>query len=108
MIPSINMKRQEIIEKLSNKIHSKIPDIKVWMYGSEARGEARPDSDIDLLVLIDGDRVTFEQEMRINEPMNEVFLDTGVLINTVIRTKKRWEEHRDRFYYNVMRDRVLL
>lgn len=102
------MKRPEVIEKLRRLIHAQLPDVKVWMYGSEARGDARPDSDIDLLVLVDGERVTLEQEMRITEPMNAVFLDTGVLVNTVIRTKKKWEEHKNSFYHNVMRDRVLL
>jgi uncharacterized protein len=37
----------------------------VVLYGSEARGEARPDSDIDVLVLLDGP-IDYGQDLRTN------------------------------------------
>ena len=37
----------------------------VVLYGSEARGEARPDSDIDVLVLLDGP-IDYGRDLRTN------------------------------------------
>lgn len=37
----------------------------VVLYGSEVRGEARPDSDIDVLVLLDGP-IDYGQDLRMN------------------------------------------
>lgn len=49
------MKRPEIVLRIAKAIKQVAPDAKTILYGSEARGDARPDSDIDLLVLLEGD-----------------------------------------------------
>ena len=42
-----NMRRPQIIERIRKAVGQVAPDAKAILYGSEARGDARPDSDID-------------------------------------------------------------
>lgn len=49
------LNRDEVLQKVRSALEAAFPDRLrgVVLYGSEARGTARPDSDIDLLVLLD-------------------------------------------------------
>ena len=39
------------------------PTAKNILFGSEARGESTADSDIDILILVDGTKVSIEREL---------------------------------------------
>ena len=53
------MRRTEVIEQIKDIIRHVAPTAKTILYGSQARNEARSDSDIDLLILLDGEKITF-------------------------------------------------
>ena len=57
------------------------PTAKTILYGSQARNEARSDSDIDLLILLDGEKMTLKDEESITLPLYELELKTGVSIS---------------------------
>lgn len=102
------MKRPEIVHSLSEIIHGISPDAKVILYGSEARGDASPDSDIDLLILVDKEKVTLEDEEKITFPIYQLELKTGILISPMVLAKKIWENRpfKTPFYINVMNEGV--
>ena len=56
------MSRKEIVNQIRQAIRRVAPTATVILYGSEARGDARPDSDIDVLILLDGEKRNYRRE----------------------------------------------
>ena len=87
------------------------PTAKTILYGSQARNEARSDSDIDLLILLDGEKMTLKDEESITLPLYELELKTGVSISPIVTLKKLWESRSftpPPFYINVTNEGVVL
>lgn len=101
-------KRKQITETLSREFHKLPLDIEVWLYGSEARGDSRPDSDIDLLVLFNQPEVRYDDEDKIYDVTYPIELETGISINSYITSKKQWESRMTPFRDNVLTDRIRL
>ena len=104
------MNRKDIVMQIQVMMRSLFPDADVILYGSEARNEAGPDSDIDLLILVDGDKLTLKQEDAITTPLYELELKTGVVISPIVMLKKQWTNRPmiTPFYLNVMNEGIKL
>lgn len=104
------MKRPEIIQAIREILKHVAPDAKAILYGSEARGDAGPDSDVDLLILVDGDKMTLAEEEAITLPLYELELKTGVSISPLVMLRKLWENRpfKTPFYINVMNEGIVL
>ena len=99
------MKRPQIVERIRKALTQVAPEAQAILYGSEARGDARPDSDIDLLILVDG-----KEEDRIITPLYDIEIETGVQINARVLLKKIWENRpfQTPFGMNVMKEGIVL
>ncbi|WP_008318084.1 nucleotidyltransferase domain-containing protein [Leptolyngbya sp. PCC 6406] len=42
-----------ILNEFSDQVRQKFPDAQIWAFGSRARGDAKPDSDFDICVVVE-------------------------------------------------------
>ena len=104
------MKRPEIVRQIQQTMRQTEPSATTILYGSEARGDARADSDIDLLILLEGDKRDLKRESVISGALYDLELSTGVLISPMIMLRKQWENRpfKTPFYINVMNEGIWL
>ena len=103
------MKRTNIVDSIAKILHQVAPDSKAILYGSEARGDARPDSDIDVLIILPDDHNTYARlKIEITESLYYIVLSTGVSVSPLIVLKSFWERMKTPFTCNVAKDGILL
>ncbi len=102
--------RSEIVKQIKETLQRVAPTAQSFMYGSQARGDFRPDSDIDLLVIVDEDRLSIKEEQQITIPLYEIEMETGVPISAMIVLKKNWEKRpfKTPFQINIMNEGIVL
>ena len=102
--------RSEIVKQIKETLQRVAPTAQSFMYGSQARGDFRPDSDIDLMVIVDEDRLSIKEEQQITIPLYEIEMETGVPISAMIVLKKNWEKRpfKTPFQINIMNEGIVL
>jgi uncharacterized protein len=83
---------ENIKTKLAEVARRNFPDSEVILFGSRARGDARKDSDWDILVLLNLPTVSFKTETQVIDSYFELELETGEVIVPVIHSVKEWNE----------------
>ena len=97
---------KEIFDNIVQLKRKLIPDERLILFGSQARGDARPDSDWDLLLLLKNSQNKNDFEDRIYDIvlMGSKF-NTYLSIKTY--TEKEWEIRKPSlFYKNIERDKI--
>jgi len=81
-----------IIERIVRLANSNYPDSEIFLYGSQARGDSKKDSDWDLLILLNLKNIPFDLETKIMDDFYDIELETGVIISPLIYSKSDWIE----------------
>ncbi len=102
-------KRAKIISMIRNTIRESEPEAQLILYGSRARGDAREDSDWDVLVIVDRPRLTLRERSKIQYPIWEKGLDIGEEINVFPYTRRQWEQAPPSlFKHNVLKEGIAI
>jgi len=80
---------RETLLACRNAVHAKYPTAEFVLYGSQARGQAGPESDIDLLVLLNED-VTTAKKRIIHDMLYDIGLAQDLVISTIVRSYDKW------------------
>lgn len=104
------MSQKDIIQGMREVAKAVLPSgADAFLFGSRARGDARPDSDWDILILIDGERATGADFDKYAYPFVNYGWSIGEQINPLIYSFSDWNNRSiSLFYKNVQTEGVSL
>lgn len=92
-IDDLSTLERQTLEDLRARLSREFPHwtIRMTLFGSRARGDAAPDSDMDVLLEIETEHLSFPAKQRIRDIAGEVSMDKGIILSllTVDRSLKR-------------------
>jgi len=102
--------KNDILTSIKHLVKSAEPEAIVILYGSYARGENKKNSDMDILILLNKDKISREDEKKVKYPLYDIEFETGQIISPLVISKKDWEtRHRiTPFYENVLNEGIVL
>lgn len=108
--PRIAIRDKVLLDRARAAIEELEPAAQVILFGSRARGDAGPDSDWDLLVLVDG-VVDSQRADAISQHLLELQSETGACLSAIVHSREEWGSPLSRampLHENIDRDGLAL
>ena len=94
---------KEVVRRIVATAHPK----RIILFGSRARGDARPDSDVDLLVIADSTKPRYRRAAPLYGVLSDILIPMDILVYTPEEVRE-WSEVRQAFVTTAIREgRVL-
>ncbi len=99
----------EITRLIKETVSNADANASVILYGSRARGDAREDSDWDVVILTDAPKADFQTFMALGNPLYDLADEYGVEINPIIYNRTQWNNSAPTlFRHNVLKEGIVL
>ena len=85
----MKISKNDLLKKIKQNVLALEPDAEIILYGSRARGDFSPDSDWDLLVLLNG-KVNRQRKEKIYDSFYKVELNNNEILSPHIKEKMFW------------------
>lgn len=102
--PTLQYVVRELRVRLKEVYGSRLND--VVLYGSHARGDATETSDIDVMVVLDGEVDPWTELQRMSEPVYDLELETEEMITLYPISQTEFADREHPFLTNVRREGI--
>ena len=103
------MSPEEIRRRIKAAVEQHAPGATVMLYGSQARGDAGPESDWDILIIVPDDMKDAGRAAQF--AIYDISIETGEVLSVFVVTETEWQSPITRgspFYEEVCREAVTL
>jgi predicted nucleotidyltransferase len=104
---------ETVIENILDQLHNRFEIIygdrlsNMLLYGSQARGDADSESDIDVLVVLKGEVSPCEEIERTINDVADISLENDVVIACVFVSEEQFEKERSPLLMNIHREGII-
>ena len=92
----MNHLEKKILTDLKALLIKRVSLYQMVLFGSRARGDAHPESDMDVLVIVDGP-YTPQVRKQVSECAWEAGFEHGIVVTTVVYSRDEWENGPERY-----------
>jgi predicted nucleotidyltransferase len=93
--PALLEQDQALLDRIGQAVRQTEPEARLILFGSHARGDAAPESDWDLLIVLDG-VVTPQRADAVRHRLYDLALETDTVLSAVIYSAEQWDSPRYR------------
>jgi uncharacterized protein len=73
---------RDAIDRMVKRIVTRFRPERVILFGSQARGDAGPDSDVDLLVVLDFEGRALDKAVEIQHALRDILIPVDIIVTT--------------------------
>jgi predicted nucleotidyltransferase len=105
-ITDLSPDEQRVLSDLRQEIARRLPALRFRMtiFGSRARGDAEADSDMDVLLEVETDRLAFPDKQRLRQIASEISLASGIILSILVVDRQTMQERGDFSLFHDIRD----